>query len=393
MKFFLTKDPNLPEYYYPVLLLFIIILIIINAIIYLIKIKATDLNISANHTILPDLSYPSSFIKRKTTLKIRYLLCYVLTKAAIWAKTPYLFTLYISYHGFTIKQIGFLYILDGVTALIAGPFIGNLSDVYGRKMFSLLICVFNVTNLCLRLTLNQNLAYVAQVMTGIGACLVNTTMESWVNFEANKDFAGYQIEKERFLKKLFKYQISYDAITSLATSFIAAVLYNMLGIFAPLILSICFSITAFVFIYILWDENKPNSDPTKITSFRDAWAEIKKREVLSIGLIESFFQGMLTLFVFAWTPLLQATVNGPINIGLISICFVIMLITGTCLYDIMIVKFKMNYYLGLVLVLFTDVVFFLVIYFSNTFMVRLIMLSFVEVYFILYRVLLDFICH
>lgn len=381
MKFFISHDPNLPEFYYPVLLLFIVILIILNAIIYVIKIKAADLNLSSNLTTLSGVSYPSSFIRKKTTLKIRYLLCYVLTKAAIWAKTPYLFTLYISYHKFTVKQIGMLYIIDGLTALIVGPIIGNKSDVYGRKLFSMLICVFNIANLCLRLTLNQELAYVAQVMTGIGASLVNTTMESWVNYEANKEFKSYPIEKERFLKKLFKYQVSYDALTSLAASFIAAVLYNMFNIFAPLILSMSFSAIAFVSIFFLWDENKPNSSGNEQsdTTYKDVIKELKKPEVLSVGLIESFFQATLTLFVFVWTPLLQGVVDGPINIGLISICFVVMLIAGTSIYDILIVKFKLDSYIGLMLVLLANFTFFITIYFSNSFMLRLIVLSFIEV--------------
>ena len=124
-----------------------------------------------------------------------------------------------------MAEIGVLYIIDGISALIAGPITGSLADKFGRRLFCQFYNFLVIANLLLRMTGSKPIAYLAQVLTGIGGGLIMTTFESWVVFEANKDFDQRIVEKERFLKKLFKTQTILDAIMSIVISAFCAITY------------------------------------------------------------------------------------------------------------------------------------------------------------------------
>jgi hypothetical protein len=61
---------------------------------------------------------------------------------------------------------------------------------------------------------------------------------------------------------------------------------------------------------------------------------LKKREVLSVGIMESLFLGTNTIFLFAWTPILQSSATGDINVGIIFVCFIMSMIIGTMLFEV-----------------------------------------------------------
>ena len=222
---FNSDDPSNVSYYIPIILLLVIFLIFLEFIIYYLKNSIIDLNSSINNTLQLGISYSPSFIMRKNTLKFRYLVGYSLTRASMWTKSPYLYTLYNLYHGFTMSEIGVLYIIDAISAFLAGPITGNLADKYGRKLFSQVYNVMVIVNTLLRMTGSKPIAYVAQMMTGISGGLIATVFESWVVAESHREFDFRIVEKERFLKKLFKTQNILDAIMSVLLSAICAVAY------------------------------------------------------------------------------------------------------------------------------------------------------------------------
>ena len=61
---------------------------------------------------------------------------------------------------------------------------------------------------------------------------------------------------------------------------------------------------------------------------------MKKREVVSIGIMESLFMATNSIFLFAWTPILQSSIVGEINVGIIFICFIMSMITGTMIFEV-----------------------------------------------------------
>ena len=372
-----TTDPSRNSYYYPILAGIFLFLIIMELLISVLKDKV-DLNSSMNNTCLPNVSYSMTFIKNKNGLKVRYLIAYVLTRAAMWAKAPYLYTLFATVHKFSMAEIGILYLVDAVAAFIFGPITGQLADVYGRRFFCHFYNFSIVLNLLMRMAGTRALAYGAQVVTGIGAGLINTTFEAWVVSEAGKDFKNFVIERDRFLKKLFRTIL--DAVMSILVSAICAIIYSIWGLYAPFWISIALSLLASLVIAILWDENKPmaNSKVSALSQFAEACMELKKREVLSVGLIESIVMAVLNIFLFSWTPILKNSTPGGINVGFIFTCMVLTMIVGTKTYEVTILHLGCDYYMSIAVSLLIEALLFFIVYCKESFFIRLISLALIN---------------
>ena len=103
------SDPSKNSYYFPIIIGIGTILLIIQLIIMLLKElrrDSSDPNVSMDKTLQQDKSYPSLLESRKNSLKSRYLVAFVLTRSAMWAKAPYLYTLFMTVHKFTMAEIG-----------------------------------------------------------------------------------------------------------------------------------------------------------------------------------------------------------------------------------------------------------------------------------------------
>ena len=111
-----------------------------------------------------------------------------------------------------------------------------------------------------------------------------------------------------------------------------------------------------------------------------AFKELKKREVLSIGIMESLYNAVVNIFIFSWTPLLQrSTTVQNLQVGFVFLCFVSSVIIGTSLFEFFIIILKSKFYLTMVIVLFVDMSLFLNTYFNDSFAFRLISLASIEV--------------
>lgn len=223
-----SENPNNPSYYVPFILGIVCLLGILQMIVLYLKNFSDDNAFGANCSFnqsLDENCYSMTFISNKNSLKFRYIFAYMLTRASVWAKSPYIWSMYLVYHKFTVSEIGVLYVIDAVSALIFGPIIGNFTDIFGRKKFCQFYNFTVCLNLVLRLTGSQSLAYVSQIITGIGAGLATTSFESWVVSESIREFGVYEDEREKFLKKLFKTINMYDAMLSIVISAISAILY------------------------------------------------------------------------------------------------------------------------------------------------------------------------
>lgn len=339
-------------------------------------------NKSMDQTFKTGGDYEPQLLEERNKLKLNYLIVYILTRSAMWAKAPYLYTLFATVHKFTMVEIGQLYLVDAVAAFIFGPITGQYADIYGRRLFCNIYNLSIVVNLLLRMHGSHVLAYLAQIATGLGAGLINTTFEAWVVTQANKVFQYYPSEKDRFLKRLFRDANNYDTVSSITVSFICAIVYSYLGIYSPLIISIVLSLLAMIASQLLWEENKPAADSKKSawSQFREALTELEKTDVLCVGLIEGIIMAVLGIFLFSWTPVLKMSTNGNINVGLIYTCLLLTMLVGIKVYSIFILYLKANKYLSLTVSIFFESTMFIAIYFDNSFFRRLIYLSLINGY-------------
>jgi MFS family permease len=272
-------DPSKNSYYIPILVGIATVLLTIQLIIMLLKElkreSGVDMNVSLDKTLQNNMDYSLTLETRKNSLKSRYLVAFVLTRSAMWAKAPYLYTLFMTVHKFSMAEIGILYLVDAVAALIFGPITGQLADKYGRKLFCHCYNISIIINLLLRMQGSRPLAYLAQVVTGFGAGLICTTFEAWVVSQSEIEFKGLKREAERFRKRLFKNSNVLDAAVSIITSGICAIIYSYMGIYAPFWISIGLSALASIVIGVLWEENAPlaNNPSNTMQQFQEAVKE------------------------------------------------------------------------------------------------------------------------
>jgi MFS family permease len=374
-------DPSKNSYYIPILVGIATVLLIIQLIIMLLKElkreSGVDMNVSLDKTLQNNMDYSLTLETRKNSLKSRYLVAFVLTRSAMWAKAPYLYTLFMTVHKFTMAEIGILYLVDAVAALIFGPITGQLADKYGRKLFCHCYNISIIINLLLRMQGSRPLAYLAQVVTGFGAGLICTTFEAWVVSQSEIEFKGLKREAERFRKRLFKNSNVLDAAVSIITSGICAIIYSYMGIYAPFWISIGLSALASIVIGVLWEENAPlaNNPSNTMQQFQEAVKELKKVNVLCIGLIEGIAMGILNIYLFSWTPILKQSTPGGMNVGFIYTSMVLTMIVGTKSYEVLIVYCNFDYYMSITGCLFIQGVLLFLTYYIDSFLARMLFLS------------------
>ena len=372
------SDPSQNSYYIPILITICAILLIIELFTILAKEYKSDSyqdnNISMNRTLQNNMSYPSLIIINKNKLKTDYLLAYLLARAAMWAKAPYIYTLFMSVHKFSFVEIGRLYLVDAVSALIFGPITGQLADKYGRKKFCRFYNYSVLINIILRLLGDRLTAYLAQIVTGFGSGLINTTFEAWVVSESDREFMGYSKEAERFRRKLFVKANLYDEIISILILIICAVVYSYLGIYAPFVISFTFSLLSLLVIVKNWKENALSKSETIMAQMKGALREFKKGKVLGIGLIESIVMACLNMFLFSWTPILKQSTSGGMNPGFIFTSMVLTMIVGTKICKLLIVYLYCDYFISITGCLFLQCIFLILTYYKDSFLERLIFL-------------------
>ena len=107
---------------------------------------------------------------------------------------------------------------------------------------------------------------------------------------------------------------------------------------------------------------------------REVLFEFKKVDVLCIWLIEGIFNASVNVFLFSWFPILKQSTTGDINPGFIFVCLVSAMITGTKLYELLIVYLNFDYYMSITGCLFLQGLFLVLTYFIDSLFARMIFL-------------------
>jgi hypothetical protein len=213
-----------PTFYYPFIIAFVVIFAIIEATIGLTKVKESEHEILEENERLT--AHSDEFIVKGKELKKKYMVVYLLCKAAMWAKAPYTFMLLSTYYQLTIPEIGVLYLIDATFALIAGPFLGIISDTFGRKFTSSLYSMGNIIAISLRLSGSIPCVYLAQFFTGVfGGGILSTSYEAWLNYEIIKLYGDRKVYIDKFRKYIFAKILYYDSLLSIVVTITGTILF------------------------------------------------------------------------------------------------------------------------------------------------------------------------
>jgi hypothetical protein len=229
MLFSNTLDVSQAAYYYPFVILFFLVYSGVQVLIWMFN-KEDEENLQGVEE-WEKIQINDDKLKNKGNyLKFTYMSAYLLTKSAMWAKAPYTYMLFSKLHGFSVEEIGLLYLIDAVCSVIAGPFTGIVADTFGRRMVALIYPLNTVVVLSMRLTGNISLAYLSQIMTGFAGNILCTAFESWLNYEISSIYGNFKNYIHHFRKEIFSKILFWDSILSLIVTVIGALIYVSLKI-------------------------------------------------------------------------------------------------------------------------------------------------------------------
>lgn len=258
------------------------------------------------HKLRPQVSKNEDFNK----FQMRYLTVFWLATLADWLQGPYLYRLYEEY-GYLKEQIAALYIVGYISAMVSGPFLGELADKHGRKKMSSIFCgLYSLCCLC-KLSSNFFLLLCGRVFGGLSTALLMSTFESWMIFEHNK--AGFPSD---WLPRTFSLATYGSGIMAVAAGVLANVVADCCGhhpVRPFLLATAILAATAFL-INSTWSENKRGDDDDddddldSSTSTRciKSLRTVLKVKIWHLGAIQALFESAMYTFVFLWTPGLDA---------------------------------------------------------------------------------------
>ena len=121
-----------------------------------------------------------------TGLELLYLPAYALAITADWLQGPYVYALY-SALGFDRTDINMLFVIGFGTSMLAGPFIGQLADRFGRKQMILTMYCGMYTLACVTKHFDLYWALlIGRLCGGVATSVLFSCFESWLVAEHNR---------------------------------------------------------------------------------------------------------------------------------------------------------------------------------------------------------------
>ena len=272
-------DPSKNSYYYPILISITAVLLLIHIMIKTIRRLRGDeyFDLIYNDPYI-SLELPLNFELKKNILKYKYLLAYIITRSAMWAKAPYLYVINYNIQKFSYSEMAILCIIEIIIGYLFSPIYKYLKNRYDLKFLCIFYIVTVVINLLLLMQSSHFMIYLSQIIKGFGANIISNTFEEWVILESVKVFQGYPKLIEIFIKRLLLSSNKYDAEVSIITPIICSFIYSYVGIYGPLCISIVLYILSIVVIQVLWDENqiKISAKNSSLVPLREVLFEFKE---------------------------------------------------------------------------------------------------------------------
>lgn len=264
---------------------------------------------------------------RFKSFQFLYVSVYLVMMAADWLQGPYVYALY-QHYGFTIGEIGQLFIVGFGTSMVCGTFIGSLADKYGRKKMCLAFGLMYGLSCITKHFPSYRILLFGRILGGISTSILFSSFESWMVHEHHT--AGYPDE---WLALTFSICTAGNGIVAIGAGVVASFVRDSFGPVAPFDTSLVLLLIGSTIVFTKWAENTGDSHLDLSTTVNNAWTKLKNDpKIWMLGLTQSFFEGAMYVFVFMWTPALESVSTVPILHGWIFACFMICVLIGSNLF-------------------------------------------------------------
>jgi len=230
-----------------------------------------------------------------------YLPVFLLLMTGDWLQGPYVYALY-QHYNYDTNDIAVLFIAGFLSSAVFVTVIGSFADTIGRKRSAIFFCLIYAISCLTKLSPNFNILLVGRILAGIATSLLFSVPEAWMVCEHNK-----QAFPENLLSDTFAWATFGNGLVAILSGAIANWSADAFGLVAPFMVAIGMFGAAAALITTSWTENFGQVENQNwLTSLKTGIAASRADvKILSIGLIQSLFEGAMYSFVFMWTPALQ----------------------------------------------------------------------------------------
>jgi len=274
---------------------------------------------------------PSSLLRPFMQFQRNYVLIYLVMMTADWLQGPYVYALY-AHYGFSKGDIGLLFTVGFGSSMIFGTIVGSAADSYGRKRLCLLFGVLYSLSCLTKHIADFRVLLVGRFLAGISTSILFSSFESWMVSEHTS--SGYP---SSWLGSTFALCTTGNGLVAIGSGVVASVVRDRWGPVAPFDVSLICLIIGSVLVARKWKENTGDASIDVAHTLSNAWVKMRDdSRIIWIGVIQSFFEGSMYVFVFMWTPALEATSpfeGSNIAHGWIFATFMVCVLIGSALFQ------------------------------------------------------------
>ena len=260
---------------------------------------------------------------------------YLTMMMADWMQGPYVYALY-AHYGFSKGEIGQLFIMGFGSSMVFGTIVGGFADKYGRRANCLLFVALYSIGCLTKHFNNYWILMFGRLMGGVSTSILYSAFETWMIHEHKAaSFA------DGWMENTFSQMTFGSGLVAIIAGLVSTFLAGAFGYVAPFDGSLVLLLAGGAIIFYFWRENYGDQQHVNVTGFDNfgkAWQLLLTSEkVLLLGLIQSCFESAMYIFVFMWTPALEAgSRGGAIPHGLVFACFMVCLMIGSKVYEILV---------------------------------------------------------
>ncbi|KAK2721998.1 molybdate-anion transporter-like [Artemia franciscana] len=282
-------------------------------------------------------------------LKFRQLFLgpYLLSILGDWLQGPYVYRLY-SQYGFDPGQIAFLYVIGFAASALCGTFAGPLADRFGRKRACIVFCM--LYSVCCLTKLSPDFYWLAfgRICGGISTSILFSAFEAW--YVCHHMDTGFPSE---WISSTFSMATFWNGVLAILAGILADVGAEWLefGPVAPFMTAVPFLVMAGVLMATNWQENFGSTQTNIGRSCAEGLRVIFSNEIiLFLGVVQSMFESVMYIFVFIWTPVLDAS-NERWPLGLVFSSFMVCIMLGSSFHSLLMSKgFRPQYLLHICII-------------------------------------------
>ena len=281
--------------------------------------------------------------KSVSNLRKKFLPVFWLLRLSDWLQGPYFFAVYSTKVLSTgvapsLQTVSLLFLTGFASTAAFGPLVGRASDVYGRKLATL---IFTFVYAAGALTTKSNVLSIlllGRVVSGVGTALLMSAPESWLVSESLGD-----PETAGSIGETFGKAYAGDSVVAIAAGLMAGKMEQIRGVTGPFELSAgVLGVAALALLGGVWGENRggDGGEKNKKLSIRDAATVVKKDEkILLVGMMQALFEAAMYIFVLQWPPIVSQAIglsyaSSPATpYGLVFSCFMACCLLGSSIFS------------------------------------------------------------